>query len=200
MKKIFFIAIVLIYTLGFSQNSNEKLILQKNIWSIGGSISFTTSSHSENNDYEYEDLERLNINFLPKVSYAIQNNLFMGVELEFGYSNSKFNSSDESSSVIVLGIAPNIKKYFPVGEKLTLNLLGEFRYNYSKTKNHDSESNNYFVGIRPGITYFINKKIALEANIGKLGYWNSKYENSSSNGFEFSMNTSDINFGVSCYL
>ena len=212
MKNFLFIAMLFVCTFIFWQHTNEKLIIPNGTWNFGGNISFNTSKEQGGFFLENSERKSLAINFEPKLSYAIKNNLFIGIGLGYGYSEYEYMPSDLAegsiSTINVWSIVPNVKKYFPVGEKLTLNLLGEFRYSSSKNNNdnsdYDSSGNNYFIGIRPGITYFLNKKIALDANIGSLGYWNRKTDyngdDDKSSGFGLAMNTSDFYFGLSYFL
>ncbi|UMB61191.1 porin family protein [Lutibacter sp. A80] len=213
MKNFLFIAMILAYTFTFGQNTNEKLTIPNGTWNFGGNISFNTSEMEiENSSFSNSERKSYTISFEPKISYAIKNNLFIGIGLGYGYSKDEsitYDIDTESiSTTNIWSIIPYIKKYFPVGKKLTLNLKGEFRYSSFESdydnSNFISSANNYFIGIRPGITYFLNNKIALDANIGSLGYWNSKVDDNSNNtqssGFELSIDTSNFYFGVSYFL
>ncbi|WP_428742200.1 outer membrane beta-barrel protein [Tenacibaculum sp.] len=209
MKKL--LLYTMLFALSFAnaqeKEDNEKLTIEKGTWYISGNLSINQ------NNYEAEDSnndsESFGFNFSPKIGYTINDNLIIGLGVGYGYSKNK--------STIMTGkgnsyqVFPYIKKHFPLGKKLTISLQGEFRYSYSDFSNNDTptpykrESNEYFIGIRPGITYFLNKNIALEANIGGLGYSKTNHEdninlsNRDTSSFNFNINSTDLMFGLSYY-
>nr|BFF41522.1 hypothetical protein BACY1_33270 [Tenacibaculum mesophilum] len=132
--------------------------------------------------------------------------------LGYGYTESESGNTtnNQVNTTNHFRVFPYIKKYFPVGKKLTISLQGEFRYSYSEYEKNDvlnsngGHTNEYFIGVRPGITYFLNKNLALEANIGTLGYNNATQKSGSPSkrtwsSFNFNINSTDLMFGLSYY-
>ena len=209
MKKIIIIAFIFTFGNSFSQENEEFLNIKKGTWNLGGKVSFLHNNyenkHNDNNPYENK---LTNLNFEPQIGYAVGNNFSIGIGLGYGYSKNKSNSYDYESVENTYSVFPYVKKYFSVGKKLTINLQGELRYtefeNNNEISENDRSGNKLFIGIRPGITYFLNKNLALDSNIGSLGYSTSKYDdynhNEKSNGFNFSLNSSALFFGLSYYL
>ncbi len=212
MKKLLLCTMLLALSFANAQEreGNKKLTIEKGTWYVGGNISFGHDSS------EFEDSPEaskyFNFNFSPKVGYTINDNLILGLGLGYGYSKNEIENTinNPANTSNNFRIFPYIKKHFPIGEKLTISVQGEFRYSYSEYENNDvfnsysGHTNEYFIGVRPGITYFLNKKLALEANIGALGYTNStqKYGNPpkrTSSSFNFNINSTDLMFGLSYY-
>ncbi|CAM1339645.1 outer membrane beta-barrel protein [Tenacibaculum aestuarii] len=208
MKKLLLCTMLFAFSLANAQEKkdNEKLTIEKGTWYTAGNFSIGKSS----NEFEGspETSKYFSFNFSPKVGYTINDNLIIGLGVGYGYSKS------ESGNGIGKGnsyqIFPYIKKHFPLGKKLTISLQGEFSYNYSEFSDNslpnpnERNSNQYFIGIRPGMTYFLNKNIALEANIGSLGYSKTdlnenNFPDRESDTFQFNINSTDLMFGLSYY-
>ncbi|KAB1154570.1 porin family protein [Tenacibaculum aiptasiae] len=215
MKKLLLCTMLIALSFAYGQESTkkEKLTIQKGTWYLNGGMSLVSNNSKSNQNMEKSD--QIGFNFSPKIGFSINNNLIIGLGLGYNYhkndlnfTNTKNFTKNESYSIF-----PYIKKYFSLGQKLAFTLHGEFRYTYSKYENDYNSLNNtnlskanyYFIGIRPGITYFLNKKIALEANIGALGYTKSNHTHFPNNSiqeidnFNFNLNSSNLNFGISYY-
>ncbi|CAL2091146.1 outer membrane beta-barrel protein [Tenacibaculum sp. 190524A02b] len=224
MKKVFLIVMILGFGIANGQEKNNKKTISKGTWHLAGGISLNSSNNSyENFDFNQQaDSDSFGFNFSPKIGYTISNNLVVGLGLRYGYHQHENRNIDNSTlnnnSTNVnnsFTIAPYIKKYFSISERFLLSLQGELSYLYSQSKLKNSINNRenkngfdrYSIGIRPGVTYFVSKNIALEANLGFLGYTTSSpknYENrnvkASNNNFSFNFNSSNIVFGVAFYL
>jgi hypothetical protein len=118
------------------------------------------------------------------------------------------------------GNMPYIRSYKSVNKNLLLFVQCEIGYStiqsefQNKSRNISMGSGNEFrIGIKPGITYFISKRMSLEASLGGLTYNNSNQDfeirnddntfnqsDSSGNSFNFSINPSDFLFGLSFYF
>ena len=210
MKKLLLSTMLLALSFAYGQEKNEKLTIEKGTWYVGGNFSL---GHT-NSEYEdsSETSKYFNFNFSPKIGYTINDNLIIGLGIGYGYTESELENStnNPANTTNHFRVFPYIKKHFPVGEKLTVSLQVEFRYSYSEYENNDilnsysGHTNEYFIGIRPGITYFLNKKLAIEANIGSLGYTNGTQEYGNPpkrtwNSFNFNINSTDLMFGLSYY-
>ncbi|MCF2876257.1 MULTISPECIES: outer membrane beta-barrel protein [unclassified Tenacibaculum] len=216
MKKLLLCTMLFALSFAYGQESDEKekLIIKKGTWYVNGGFSIYTNNSTNDFSSNVNKSESLNFNISPKIGYSITNNLIIGLGIGYGY-NKHENNPASSNSIIKnksYSIFPYIKKYFSLGKKLAFSLHGEFRYTHSKYENHTSlnnvsfnKSNDYFVGIRPGVTYFLNNKIALEANIGALGYTRTIHKSPLNtfthtiDNFNFNLNSSNLNFGLSYY-
>lgn len=68
-----------------------------------------------------------------------------------------------------------------------------------------SNGRQYFVAFRPGLSFFVSRKLALESSIGVLRYSSTKGESSTGSentnqGFELSLDSSNLFFGLSYYF
>ncbi|CAH8283686.1 outer membrane protein with beta-barrel domain [Mariniflexile fucanivorans] len=211
MKTHLIIALLLMSTFTFAQTSEEKFEISKNQWLVGGSINFTSQNYESQNESYDSNYKRTSFFIKPDIGYAIDSNLIIGVMPGFNIVNSKFVESDDEYKSNGLSIAPYIRKYFAINNKLAFNVQGELMYSYQKSKNiysdsvtntgSESDSNSIFIGVRPGLTYSLTNKIYLNAHLGSIGYYSDKSENdegtiSKSNNFNLNLSTSDLYFGV----
>lgn len=227
MKKVLLItALFSVGLISAQESQKEKLIIEKGIWNVGGNFSFGIAKNDTKDESQSSENENTFISFFPNIGYAVGKNIITGLSFGYGYAKSEalfatdgttdnFNSNDRRT----LTIAPYVRGYLPMGKKLAVYAQGELGFSNIKNKNYnqntnlpinESDSNNYFIGIRPGITYFVSKKLALESGIGFLGYSKTDSEFNSDSGtfnqtaesssFNFSLNSSDLFFGLSYYF
>ena len=151
----------------------------------------------------------------------LKKNLIVGLALRYSRFNREAISRNDSlisfsgtGENTTLGVAPYLRGYLPVGDRLAF--YAQFETNFFKTtsKSEDkipepdffeNESRSFFVGVRPGVTFFISERFALETVIGSLGYTQGKFEDTAdretkSEGFSFNLNSSEIFFGLSYYF
>ena len=214
MKKLLIITFLLTFGLIIGQEKEENLNIQKGTWNLGGTFSLNNSNSEFNANTSKNENDQFYVGFYPQVGYAINNNLIIGLGLGYNYQNittyySGIENYDSNQNTVV--VFPYIKKYFNITEKLSFHLQGEFSVSKtwidnksSITNNSNGTRNNLFAGIRPGITYFLNKKFALETSIGALGYSTGKNENDNGEGkfnsFDLSFNSNNLLFGLSYYF
>ena len=199
MKKLLLITAILFYGVTSAQ--------EKGTWVFGGELNFS------NGESEYQDStsDYNAFGITAKTGYVfIKNNLELGLGL--GYSTSKNESYDYNyeNKYNSYTISPYIKKYLPINDIFSFFLQGEVAFsNYNRKEKYDNydntDGNTFFIGLRPGFVYFVTKNIALNANIGALGYSTNKYKSdniteSKSNSFSFNLNSSNLIFGLSYYL
>ena len=214
MKKLLIITFLLTFGIIIGQEKEENLNIQKGTWNFGGEFSINFANSENIQDVKIEN-DRFKFEFSPKFGYTLENNLIIGLGLGYSYLKDKvdYNDSDRYNATSnTYSVFPYIKKIIPITNKFAFILQGELRY--SKYKNdfveytsliQNRSGDTFFAGIRPGITYFLTKKIALEANLGSLGYSTSKYDDNISeegkaNSFDFNLNSSNLNFGLYLYL
>lgn len=209
----------------------EKLIIEKGTWNVGGNLSVTFSDN-ENAFNQQENLnnsKNFNITIVPNIGYAIGKNLMLGANVGVGFGtgdsssrtggfpDNQFSAESESTS---WNIAPYVRAFLPVGKRTAFYVQGEVGYSTSKNSSsseqngfintNESRNTGYSAGLRPGLTYFMTNRLALETQLGFLGYstntFESKDENDTVSGtsensnFGFNFNPSQIFFGLSYYF
>ena len=210
MKKLLLITLLIANTI-YAQEKKEKANILKNTWLFGGKISLSSRNVETSNNTPQTIYEVYGISLNPEIGFAIKNNLVLGLGLGYNYyKNENTNDSNYSTSRNVLSIAPYVKKFIPINSHLLFSLKGEVRFSTDENKNSDStnlfRTKTLFVGLRPGITYFLSKRISLDANIGSIGYshlnrkFDTNYLSGKSNTFALNLNSSDFLFGFTYYL
>ncbi len=227
MKKILILTALLTGVCTFAQevNEGEKLILKSGTFSLGGNLNFGTSSQ----DFSSESSQSVDKNTFfriqPRFGYFIVNNFEIGIALDYTQSVANIlvqtqPVTDQDNIRSTFGVIPYVRGYKSINKKLLLFVQGEAGYNFFKSELEINSSNlntltidTFELGVKPGITYFISKRMALEASLGGLTYGNSNRDfesrnpdntfneiKNSSNAFNFSINPSDFLFGLSFYF
>lgn len=227
MKKgLLLVALLGVWSLSAQESKKEKLTIEKGTWNLGGNLSLGVAKNNDRDESRLNENENTFISFFPNVGYAIGKNIITGLSFGYGYAKSESSSANDgnidnfnSNDRRTMSIAPYVRGYLPVGKKLALYAQGEVGFSNVKNKSHDENTNSpinestskgYFIGIRPGVTYFISKNLALETGLGFLGYSKTDSEFKSTSGtfdqsgesssFNFSLNSSDLLFGLSYYF
>lgn len=227
MKKIVFFASVLIVgSLTAQTTQDDRLVIPKGTWTIGGNLSFNTISNTSKNAPFTSENSTTGIAFLPNLGYAVGKNTILGLRPGYRYGDSESTfledttvNNSRTTEVHALSIASYLRRFFPLNKNLTLYLQGGLGYEHQRgesTSENDSLSNSesttgtFFIGIRLGITYFVSKAFALEAGIGALQYERSESEFTDSDGTVLStgdsnrlnldLDTSQIFLGFSYYF
>ncbi|SDR74624.1 Outer membrane protein beta-barrel domain-containing protein [Polaribacter sp. KT25b] len=207
MKKLILVALLIVSAITVGQEKKEKQNIKKGTWVFGGDLNFS-SGGNDYTDPSISDTDYTGFGITAKTGYVFtKNNLELGLGL--GFSTSKNASGDYENKTNSYKIAPYVKKYLPVNDIFSFFLQGEVAFsNYNIEENYnnstDIESNSLFIGVRPGFVYFVTKKLALNANIGALGYNTNTYKTdnvtqSKNNSFSFNLSSSDLLFGF-CYF
>lgn len=202
MKKIFAAALLCLLGSGaYAQTSTGSV-------ELSGSIGFSTSTidlSSSSSDQKFT-----NFRVEPSVGYFVADNLAVGVSLSYtsskrqheNYYGNDFEVKAEER-VNTYFVAPYIRKYFPLGEKVALHTTGSLGLgkSYSKTEydhqmytDFESETRVLKAAINPGITFFPTQNIGVSANFGSLYYLTSKNEQP---GNETKIKNSEFNFDLS---
>ena len=215
--------------------SNLKTeFVPKGQWVFGGSVSYSTHS---NKDYNFLIVEDINSNgyqfkVSPLVGYAYSRNSLIGVR--FGYSRGLTNVDDASLSITSLDNAffyslkhaYNVealwRKYIPLGRNnKRFALFAEVGLamggSQSKLASGPTQSISgvyatsfdVSLGVNPGIAAFLTNNMAIEVNVGVLGFNYSSTQqkknqvvsgNVSSSQMNFKVNIFSIGLGASFYL
>lgn len=213
MKKLLLITLLFVNGIMIAQNEKlkeEKVNIDKGTWSFGGQLSLNLSnSESEYNGITQES-DNSGISINPEVGYTINKNLIVGLGL--GYAHSENNDSNNfTNSRNTFSIYPYVKKFIPVNKNLLFSVRGEVRFSKTSYDNNNLLNNisdqTFFIGFRPGITYFISDKLALEANIGALGYSRLtrdfdpvNLDKATTNSFNFDFNSNNLLFGFTYFM
>ena len=220
MKKItLFVCSILLVTCMNAQNTdqnntdNSKLTFAKGSQFINANVSLGISDSNFTSETQNFDTKRSFYDINSSYSYAIGNNFFIGLGLGYSYNKQEEDDRIDASDFEIKGntyrIFPYVRYYKGIGKKLAFFIQGETRFSHSKTERDNGEdwtTNNLFIGVRPGLTLMLNKNLALETTIGALGYTTADSENNANNsnsdfkGFNLSLNTSNLFFGLSYYL
>lgn len=213
MKKSIIIMLCLFANIVFSQDENDTFLIEKGTWVVEGDFGLNFGNSNNVSGTTISDNSGFSFNIAPKVGYFISDNLQLGLGLAYGYT--KFDNSDGNSPNInettskrnSYGIFPYLKKFFPVGKKLSFHLVAETRFevfntNFVGNDNFSESSSDVFsINLRPGINYRFTDHILMQANFGRLGYNYAKQElddttSRESNDFGFNLSSSSLTFGI----
>ncbi len=227
MKKVLLLVTVLAAGSVFAQDSkDEKFEIEKGSWNLGGDLSFRFADSDESTQTRFSESENSSIAVFPNVGYAVGKNLITGLSLGYGYSKTEsLNAQDGFEEFRGSGdrhtwtIAPYVRKFFPIGKKAAFYAQAEAGYSRSKAENEDDNTNltlnettskTYFFGLRPGLSYFVSNSLALETRLGFLGYTKTDVDfesdtgtpegSASTDSIEFSLDSSNIFFGLTYYF
>ena len=220
MKRVLFFALLLGFATLQAQNSDEdKRTIPKGTWNIGGDFSVGLSDQESTNEIAISNSDRFSFSVLPRVGYVFSDNWMLG--LKTGYSFSKFDleridngafTGESESKGESITVAPYVRRYFGLGNNLLINLQGELEYSASwyetisdTSERSTDQSDRFAISIRPGITYFVSKNLAFESSFGVLQYGTYDSEGSNgadtkSSGFDLSLDSSNLFFGLSYYF
>ncbi len=204
MKKLLLVSLFFTTLFSYAQEKNDKFTIKKGSWNYEGqfSLNFYNSSTKSNNGQIVTN-NSFGSNFKLQVGNAIQDNLVLGLGIE-SIGNTIY-SSKAINSELGVGYYTYFKKYFPINKRLSFHLQGELRYANIKEGiksegifNTQNRLNRYSIGLRPGITYFLSKNIALQANLGFIGYTRNDYTSieKTSNSFDFDFSPLNFSFGI----
>lgn len=222
MKASITVLLFLFTSLVFSQDKYDNFLIEKSIWVLEGDFGINSRQSGVVSGNDNIDDTNFNLSIAPKVGYFLKDNFALGLGFKYGYS--EFESDNVSESIIrthltksnSYGVFPYIKKFFPIGKKLSLHLAAETGFLFGNTRNENSADidgningnssvQNFSINISPGINYRLNNKILVQANFGSLGYNNIKEEfrdseSRTTNFLGFNLSSSSFSFGFSLLL
>lgn len=210
MKKILLAGAVALFGLSNAQ-------IAKGTTYVSGQLGY---SQNENNN---TDTKIESFKVLPTVGYFVNTNLAVGLGVGYKNDNTKTVSTIGSTTVdgkeTISGfvVAPFVRKYWTVGEKLYI--FGQLEVPMVFGQNKDegtsttvvggttvtssaSTKNNFTsigVNVKPGLDYFLNKNWSIEATFGEFGYNTNKVNVDGAkrvNDYKFGLNLSSVTFGV----
>ena len=166
----------ILVTISFLILSNSILFsqaaLDKGNYSLSGSVSYSHSKNTYNNELSDYESKVDNFSFSPDFGLFILNNLLVGGNISFQYNelNSKSTYRNllgnpvtlEGKNILrQLSLGPTIRYYFS-GFKFFP--FAEVAYNYSSALNSDQYG--HILNFTGGLNYFISTSVALEPFIG----------------------------------
>lgn len=209
MKKIFTIITLFLTMLTIAQDEEKNYsTIEKGSWNLSGNFALNSSNFNFENTNQ-NDTKNTMFSINPQIGYAISKNLMFGLGLGYTFNlNEHQNALNSEFKRNTYQINTYLKKLFPITNNLTINVLGEIGYMKSNLEYDPSndESNSFSIGFRPGFSLFLSRKIALETQIGFLGYSHSKNESSfnsaesTSNSFNLNLNSNNLLFGVTYFF
>lgn len=203
------------------------------IW-VGGSVGFSKfDKEGQNGSFSKSNNTPTQLYFGPKVGYDFNDKWAVGLAFDYSSGDNKTTYDGSSShgleeinaSSDEFLVTPFVRYTFAKSGIVSFYVDGGVSIGWGKEKDkrhyddnndnrdvHDSEcrkTNSFDIGLRPGMLIDLSDNVALELNLGFLGYThseitcdthNSNYENaeytSTSNGFGFCGNGGNVNFGV----
>ncbi|ROH99919.1 outer membrane beta-barrel protein [Chryseobacterium daecheongense] len=214
MKKLLLASAVALFGLANAQISKGTVY-------VSGQVGYSQEENN-NNDSKVESFR-----IVPTVGYFVAPNLAIGTGV--GYVNDKVTvsttntvgsavvTSENKSTQSAFVVAPFVRKYWTLGDKLYIFGQLEVPMEFGKLKEEStstanvggnitttstSDEANYTsvgVNIKPGLDYFLNKNWTIEATIGEFGYNTSKLDvdgAKSINNYKFGLNLSSVTIGV----
>lgn len=145
-------------------------------------------------------------------AYAINNNLFIGLGIGYQHRDRDLEITFADSQEVKINnfnIFPYVRYYHGLGKHLAIFGQGQVTYAHEQaiTNGQDNiKREAWFVGIRPGFTYLFSKNIALEINIGAVGYTSREIYNPTNDvttderEFGASLNFENLIFGLSYFF
>jgi hypothetical protein len=187
--------LVLIVLFGITLNSSAQI--QKGAMLIGGNVSFNVQERNEEfriYNFALEDYyKRTFLSAHPQFGIFINESMLLGIGINYEFIETKsrrvylvsYRESESNQKSNLIFFNPYFKKFFKLKEKIFLTTSLNFLIGFGKRKmesegdyvdNYKSELKifEYRLNISPGLTYFLNDKWALNANIGELFYSHTK--------------------------
>ena len=175
---------VVLFLLLYSFSSAQDA-LKKGVYSLSGSISFSTSSNdmlgeTTNSDYFW---------FNPSGGYFIMDNLLIGGTINYMYDVTKFESGGRTNTNYFrrVGIGPTIKYFFNGGTVFPFAAVSD---SYFKSIDGGQEGNS--LTVNAGLDYFLSRSVALEPSVS--------YSYSTYNMPDQKINQFSVVIGISYYI
>ena len=173
---------IIISLLIISTNIVAQSALATGVYSVGGNISYSSTSREVDSDSQNEFV------FSPSIGYFLINNLYTGIIISYRH----YSKGDYSADLI--GFGPSVR-YYIINDKLSPFLGISYSYNTTTSSrdtydNDEAEDTNTSYTLSIGADYFINEYFAIE---GSIDYSFHNYEYSYS---DYSGNTESKQFNI----
>ncbi|HEX3010358.1 MAG TPA: outer membrane beta-barrel protein [Bacteroidales bacterium] len=209
MKKSIIVLFIAFISINAFSQSQGSLV-------VGGAFSLTMEKNkTEQGSNTTDGTSYTNFKFTPDLEYFLSESLSAGAGI--GYSLEKTNWNNSNDHVEKTGmfyLAPYLKKYFAVGDRAAFFGKAQLLFGFGKetdeqkvggvTVSTDTKLRNFSIGITPGFKYDISNKVALEAEVGFVGFnqevrkWDSGNDEVKQikNTFEFSFVPNYFGLGI----
>jgi hypothetical protein len=202
--------------------------LEKGTFFLGGGLGYSTSSSSQTEPTTSNVLESANSGYSisPDFGYFLKSNWVVGLSLPIGRverMTSQINSSGmetpkSRTKSTSFGVAPFVRKYFPVSEVFSFFLQARAGYYQSRlelsnifaTPNTSTslEFEEFTIDATAGLTYFPKKWLGINLSIAPLSFsaGSSRQEfpqnsvDQTSSGFSLGFDSSVIGLGVNIFI
>ena len=146
------------------------------------------------------DVKDNTFSFSPKAGYFVTENIAVGVALGLTTTKNEVpNVEDFKTNMFEVGAFG--RYYFTPAKQFSI--FGELGANFESSKaeqgSNELKNNGFNLGVAPGISYFVSDCLSLEASFGVLNYSTNEDDidgAESTDSFNFGLNLSDINFGI----
>lgn len=212
------------YDRGFDLNSTT--FIEKGTWMIGGQVAYSTHTNSDYRFLIIEDINSDGYRFTasPVVSYAISDN--MGLGMRFAYGRNKLHVNTANINIEDININVNdyyslshdftgmiiYRNYIPIGSSKRFALFNETQLAVGigqaklingrdkvNLKGTYEESLSLSLGLNPGLVAFVNDRLAVEVNVGMLGLQYNSIDQTHNQVYKGSRESTQINFKVNVF-
>lgn len=224
MRKTIFTILVALFAVAVSaqtEKGNSAKLAQGDSFITGG-LNFSANNPEQtanNTTTELPSTTKFGVNVYG--GHFIGENLVLGIGIGFDSDKESEEDGDYEYSEIesMLAIAPSLRLYNPINERLSL--YGEFGlgFGFGKYKEEETQGgstttdetnlSSMEIGLTPGFNYMLSDKIGLELRYGFIGYesmtakdddGDNDWEMTDPNKFGFDLDLSSIEFSISLFL
>lgn len=187
----------------FSLALNTSAQTQKGNLMLGGSMGFTSS---KNESSLFSDQKDFSFNFSPNISYAVIDQLFVGLIIPVFHSRSSSNGQDYKNNQYSFG--SRIRYYLPFGDfaafAQTSYSIGKSKFKGPNFNPLTGQLDDLIINgtlktpsIGLGLAYFINNNIGLQ---GQLSYNKQSIEYDSELRSDYDMSYMNFKIGFQIHL
>lgn len=176
MKKLLFIALMAVATLGASAQSSK--------WFAGGQVTFGRTTE------EPSGVKSTQVTVLPELGYNLTDKFAVGAQVGVQYRKS---SGEEKT---VFEVNPYARYTYFKYERVNLFVDGGVDLGIGRADG--STAVQFGIGFRPGVAFNINDKFSLVAHVGFLGYQGGNRaakNNGAPENWGLNLNSNNIMFG-----
>jgi opacity protein-like surface antigen len=219
MKRVLLSFLLTAPFLGFSQVDEEALYLR-------GGLSFSSSDVEQSIMVDTSGLSQAaKINsFSINAGGGYMFTEVFGAGLNLGFSSvgmkpAEGDTLSATTTTNVFSIAPEARVFLEIDEPLYFTGLLTVGLGFGNTNTSqsfggqtfeaDQKFSTFAVAIAPGLTYFLSDNVALDVTFGSIGYQSTTQKvdagdgttiDQSVGGFEFAVDMSTLNFGLTVFL
>lgn len=166
MKKTILVSLSMLMILTQVNAQNSNFGFKKGEMYLSGmfAVSSTTIDKEKSTTFELE----------PSFGYMLTNNLAAGVSFGYGMIKNKLDTIafNDDNTAISGGLFATY--YFNPGSRYSFYGTAGFDYLSINDKFSKIKTTGFDISIVPGINYFVSKKLALQASVGRLGFTTTK--------------------------